>query len=72
MISQLQLIGLLIILWGGYLLAAGIFGWRRALRGRLMRGIVRLVGPVGTRILYALGGVALIVAGILYMSSTAP
>lgn len=71
MLSQVQLIGILIILWGGYLLAAGIFGWRRALRGRLMRGLVRLVGPIGTRILYALGGVALIIAGILYMTNGA-
>ena len=69
MLSQVQLIGLLIILWGGYLLAAGVFGWRVAQRGRLIRGLVRLVGPVGTRVVYAIGGVALIVAGVMYISA---
>ena len=46
--TQEQLIGLLIVLWGAYALWAGLIGWRRALRGRLIRSLVRLIGPVGT------------------------
>ncbi|NPV66597.1 MAG: hypothetical protein HPY64_05565 [Anaerolineae bacterium] len=65
--TQEQLIGLLIGLWGAYALWAGLFGWRRALRGRLIRGLVRLIGPVGTRIVYVIVGLALLAGGILFM-----
>lgn len=71
MLTQQQLIGILIILWGAYLLAAGILGWRSAQRGRFIRGLVRLVGPIGTRIVFAIGGAALIAGGLLYMAAGA-
>ncbi len=69
--TQRQLIGLMIVLWGGYLLAAGIFGWRNAQRGRLIRGLVHLIGPVGIRILFAVVGVVLVAAGVLMMTNGA-
>ena len=69
--TQQELIGLLIILWGGYILAAGLFGWRNAQRGRIVRGLVRLIGPVGIRIVYAIAGIALVVAGVLFMTNGA-
>jgi len=67
--TQEQLIGLLIVLWGAYALWAGLIGWRRALRGRLIRSLVRLIGPVGTRIVFVIGGLALVVGGILFMGA---
>ncbi|GAB4572906.1 MAG: hypothetical protein Kow0077_13630 [Anaerolineae bacterium] len=65
-----QLIGLLIILWGGYALAAGVFGWRHAQRGRRIRALVRLIGPVGFRIVSAIAGVAMIIGGILMIANS--
>lgn len=72
MMTQQQLIGLLIILWGGYALAAGLLGWRSAQRGRLIRGLVRLVGPIGTRIVFVIAGAVLIAAGVLTMTASTP